>query len=240
MRRFLIPLRPVREAQKLEGTGFRFVAKFNKSGETLMNYFLKPVIAVAMFAFLATSNVQAGEHEKMVIALKTGDFELVETDISDLAIGESKTIETDEGKVIDVLRTADGAEIYVDGELLEMDSEGLHEQGLHEKHMVRKHVEVICDDDEECDHNVFVMAGDDADGEWVTDGGNHIVIDREIELTCSADENETECSEKMVWISDDGEELEGDFDLEELHEMHGEAGDNHKVIMIKKKVVKDD
>ncbi len=37
-----------------------------------------------------------------------------------------KTIETDSGKIIDILRTADGAEIYVDGELLEMnfDDEG--------------------------------------------------------------------------------------------------------------------
>ncbi len=57
----------------------------------------------------------------MVIALNTDDFNLHETDISELTIGESQTIGTDSGKVIDLLRTADGVEVYIDGELLDMD-----------------------------------------------------------------------------------------------------------------------
>ena len=44
-------------------------------------------------------------------------------------LGESQTIETNNGKVIDLLRTADGVEIYVDGE-----GEG------HKVIMIRKHV----------------------------------------------------------------------------------------------------
>ena len=97
--------------------------------------------------------VQAETEETMIIALKTDDFELMKTDISTLAIGESQTIETEGGKVIDILRTADGAEIYVDGELLEMD---IDHEGLHQEHSMTRHIEIICNDDEERDENVIV------------------------------------------------------------------------------------
>jgi len=195
-----------------------------------MKGYLKPVFALAAIALLAAGNIQADTEEKMIIALKTDDFEMTETDVSSLAIGESQMIETDSGKVIDILRTADGVEIYVDGELLEMsfDSEGLHEESLHGDHMIKKHVEIICDNDEECDKNVFVMTGDDS--------GENIVIHKEIELTCTAEEEGNDCSDKMVWVSD-GEEI----DLKELHEMHMDGeGEGHKVIMIKKHVVVED
>jgi len=126
-----------------------------------MKHYLKPVFVLATFAFLAASSVQAETEEKLVIALKTDDFELTETDISALAIGEGQTIETESGKVIDILRTVDGAEVYVDGELLEMNFD--HE-GLHEEHMVRKHVEIICDEDEEgtnCDEKLIWVSEDE-------------------------------------------------------------------------------
>ena len=182
--------------------------------------------------------MQAEVEEKMIIALKTDNFELTETDVSSLAVGESQTIETDNGQVIDLLRTTDGVEIYVDGELLEMsfDSEGLHEESTHGNHMIRKHVEIICDDNEECDKNVFVLTGDDTDiASFITDDGENIVIHRDIELSCSDDEG-TNCSDKMVWVSE-GE----DMDLEELHEMHMQGeGEGHKVIVIKRHVVTED
>jgi len=204
-----------------------------------MKGYLKPVFALAAIALLATGNTQADTEEKMIIALKTDDFEMTETDVSALAIGESQTIETDSGKVIDLLRTTDGVEIYVDGELLEMsfDSAGLHEESSHGDHMITKQVEIICDNDEECDKNVYVMTGDDTDiTGFVTDSGENIVIHKEIELTCTADEESTDCSDKMVWISD-GE----DIDLKELHEMHMDGeGEGHKVIMIRKHVVTKD
>jgi hypothetical protein len=154
-----------------------------------MKHFMKAIFSLAALAFLAAGSVQAGIEEKMVIALKTDDFELQNTDVSDLAIGESQTIETDSGKIIDILRTADGVELYVDGELLEMDFDG---EGLHQGHEVQKHVEIICDDDE------------------------------------------TSCSEKMVFISDDE-----NFEIEELHEMHAD-GKDHKIIVIRKEVVIED
>ena len=148
-----------------------------------MKHYLKPVFALATFAILAASSVQADTEEKMIIALKTDDFELTETDISALAVGEGKTIETESGKVIDILRTTDGVEIYVDGELLEMNFD---HDGLHEEHMVRKHVEVICDGDEECDEMVWISDAEHIDLEELhemhkgEEGHKIIVIKKEI------------------------------------------------------------
>ena len=92
------------------------------------------LLAVAVFT-LGSASLSAGE-DKMVIALTTDDFELAETDVSDLEIGDSETIYTQSGKTIDLLRTADGIEIYVDGELLELGS--LHGEGHHEKVIIIK------------------------------------------------------------------------------------------------------
>ena len=148
-----------------------------------MKQYLKPVFALATFAFLAASSVQADSEEKMIIALKTDDFELTETDISALAIGEGQTIETESGKVIDILRTPDGVEIYVDGEMLEMDFD---HDGLHSEHMVKKHVEVICDSDEGCEEMIWISDDEDIDLEELhkmhegEEGHKFIVIKKEI------------------------------------------------------------
>ena len=197
-----------------------------------MKHLLKPVFALAIFVILASTSAQADTREKMIIALKTADFELTETNISALAIGEAQTIETENGRVIDILRTADGAEIYVDGELLEMNFD---DEGLHEEHMVRKHVEVICEDGKECDKNVFILKSDDRHTlTLMGDEGKNIFIHKEVELSCSDDEEGSSCSEQVVWISD-GEEIE----LEELHRMHKDS-EGHKVFVIKKEIVTED
>ena len=144
-----------------------------------MKHYKKAIFSSAVLALLAATCVQAGSEEKIVIALKTDDFELQKTDVSEMVIGESQTIETDSGKVIDILRTADGVELYVDGELLEMDFSG---QGLHEEHMVQKHVEIICDDEESsCSKEVVIISdGEDFDLEELHeirgDGENHKII----------------------------------------------------------------
>ena len=197
-----------------------------------MKHYLRPVFALFAFALLISASVYAETREKMVIALQTDDFELAETDISTLAIGEAKTIETDSGKVIDILRTNDGAEIYVDGELLEMN---FNDDNLHEEHMMEKHVEIVCHDEEECEENIFVISGDgDEESKWVTAEGEHVSIHREMEVTCSDDEEGSRCNHQMILISDDE-----DIDLEGLHEEH-EGGEGHKIIMIKKVHVTED
>ena len=139
------------------------------------------------------------EETKMVIKLITDDFELAETDISDLEIGDLETIVTDSGRVIDLLRTEDTVEVYVDGELLDI--------GLHSDHhvAVHKNVEVICgqegeyeewvvvSDGEECSfdldalhsegHGAVIIHGDDVDLDFEDFDGEHetkvIVIRKE-------------------------------------------------------------
>ena len=196
-----------------------------------MKHYLRPVFALFVLTLLTSASVLADTREKMVIALQTDDFELAETDISTLAIGEAKTIETESGKVIDILRTKDGAEIYVDGELLEMN---FSEDSLHEEHMMDQHVEIICDGEDECDENIFVLSGDLHEAsEWVTADGEHVSIHSEVEITCD-DEEGSDCSHEMILISDDG-----DIDLEVIHEEHG-SGEAHKRIVIKKVQVTED
>lgn len=195
-----------------------------------MKRYLKPIFTISAFALIAANSVYA--ETEMVIALKTDKFELTETDISTLAIGEAKTIETDSGSIIDILRTPDGAEIYVDGGLVEMDFD--HE-GMHEGHMIRKHVEVICEDDEDCDEHVITIMGSDEDiPHWVNEEGENVFIHKEIEISCTDEEDETRCEDKMIWVSDGG-----DINLEEIHEMHEGEG-AYKVIVIKKQTTSQD
>lgn len=197
-----------------------------------MKHLLRPAFALLSFALLTSASVFAETQEKIIIALQTGDFELAETDISNLAIGEAKTIETDSGKIIDILRTNDGAEIFVDGELLEMN---FGDEDLHAEHMMTKHVEVLCDGEDGCDENIVIL---DSEGnetsEWVMSDGNHVSISHDVEITCSDDEDGTHCDHQMVFISDDG-----DIDLDAIHEAHGSEDVNTRIVIKKVDVTKD-
>jgi len=78
-------------------------------------------LAFTILALLGSTMAAAHDdthHEKVVVALKTDTADLAEADISDLDVGDAKTVYTEDGRTIDILRTADGAEIYVDGELI--------------------------------------------------------------------------------------------------------------------------
>ena len=192
-----------------------------------MKHLLKPILALTYLTFLASLSISAQAQEKMVIALKTSDFELTETDISSLAIGESKTIETESGKVIDILKTREGAEIYIDGELLEINQP-------HDGRMIESHVEIVCEDEENCDKDIVVIADHDTElSDWMTDEGDQVFIHKEIIHACSDDEK-TSCSEQTVRI-----DRHDDVDFEELHELH-EGREQHKVIVIKKDILVED
>ena len=165
-----------------------------------MKHFLKPVLALASFAVFCTTPVQADtleKPEKLVIALKTNDFELTETDVSELAIGQAQTIETESGRVIDILRTADGVEIYVDGELLEMNAENVDQPDAGNHVFIHNEIELSCTHDDEegtsCDeHVIWTSDGEEIDHEELHemhkdlevsgDGKEHkvIVIKKEI------------------------------------------------------------
>ena len=197
-----------------------------------MNYLLKPVFTLVVIIFLASTTAQASSDEKMIIALKTDNNALLETDISELAIGEAKRIETSSGKVIDILRTAEGAELYVDGELLEMDFDDETSHFEHKiKHKIKKHVEIVCDENEECDETEIVFSDEDVLLDWVSEDDVNIIINKDIEFSCKDDEDGTSCSDKVVWVS-----AGDDIDLEEIHEIH-QGDDDHKVMVIRKKVV---
>ena len=169
------------------------------------------ILLTGIFFFCASAATAGDEvdkvvEEKIVIAVSTDEFDLEETDLSHLAVGDAETIVTESGKTIDLLRTEDGVEIYIDGELLDV---GMGDGELHGSHkIVHADVEIICDEDEECEENV-----------WISEDGN---IDLEA-LHAAGDH-------KVIMIHEDAEHGEMDVDVEVLHEGHETA---HKVIKIK-------
>ena len=109
-----------------------------------------------LLTFIYAGIAFAGDKEKIVIGLKTNDFEVAETDISNLTIGESETIVTESGKIIDLMRTADGVEVYVDGELMdmphlaEMAADGSGHHKMHERVVIECEVDEADDVATEC------------------------------------------------------------------------------------------
>ena len=136
-----------------------------------------PLLMVAAVLMLAAAALAAGaeEHHRMVVALITDDFELPETDLSHLEIGDAETVYTQSGKTVDLLRTEDGIEIYVDGELLET---GWHGDRLHEgHHIVHEHLEIECESESDCESEHLEL-------EALHEGGHHekvIVIRKDAE-----------------------------------------------------------
>lgn len=194
-----------------------------------MKYLFRPIFALAIVALLSATSIQANNQEKMIIALKTDGNELVHADISELAIGEAKTIETDDGTVIDILRTADGAELYVDGELLEMEYDA---EGMHADHMIKRHVVIICEDDENCNETEIIFADNDSDMlTWVSEDGASVFINKEIEFSCTDDDEGTGCADQLVWVTEGD-----DIDIERIHELH-QGEDGHKIMVIRKKII---
>ncbi len=61
------------------------------------------IFTLLMITLFAIPAVNAGEEKKMVVAIATDSFTLEETDISSLAVGEARTIETESGQVIGVI-----------------------------------------------------------------------------------------------------------------------------------------
>jgi len=146
----------------------------------------KAFLVPAMVLFiLATVNAGAGEPDgapedpEWVVALSTEDFEIAETDVSHLAIGDAETIHTESGKTIDLLRTEGGLEIYVNGELLDLGLEGAH--GGYQ--VVHTHVDIDCESDLDCEETIWMSDDDEYDLESLHSDGHHeklIVIKEEV------------------------------------------------------------
>ena len=182
---------------------------------------LAGIFIIASFSATAGDDVDVVVEEKIVIALSTDDFELEETDLSHLAVGDAETIVTESGKTIDLLRTEDGIEVYVDGEVLDI-------EGAHESHHSVHKINIICDDDEsECDEMKWISEDGEFDITKHMDGdGKYIVIHGEgdvLEIEELAD-GPHEAHGTVHVIRKHGE----DVDIE-LHEEH-----EKEIIIIKK------
>lgn len=209
------------------------------------------LLASSLALFFFTGTAIAGDQEKMVVALKTSDFEVAETDISELAIGEAKTILTDSGKTVDILRTENGVDIYVDGELMEMPAmDGAHDHEIHQN----VEIECITDSrdtegsDTDCDHDMMFISDEDLDFEATgEDGAERKVLVKRIHHECESDQ-QGECEHERVWVSD-GSDMEshqagaGTHKIVRIHKSHD--GDENtdataeKIIIIKKKSEQD-
>ncbi|MBT8055248.1 MAG: hypothetical protein KJN69_15230 [Gammaproteobacteria bacterium] len=149
----------------------------------MMMFVLGSIFLAGFTAAGAGEPAEAVHEEKIVIALSTDDFDLPETDISHLGIGDAETIHTESGKTIDLLRTEEGVEIYLDGERLDMGTEG--DEGLHGEHAVmHKRVEVVCETEDDCEETVWMSGDEEIDVESLHGEGQHrkvIVIKEKVE-----------------------------------------------------------
>lgn len=176
-------------------------------------------------ALLAASVAPAGETEhqhELKIMLATDGDDVIDTDISDLEVGESQSFVTKSGKTIDIIRTAEGAEVYIDGELQELGFGDLEAHGEHV--IVHRDVEVECisDNPEACEEHEFVFVEADGDYSYSTGADEDGFVHKRVEVIC---EDNGEC-EKTVWVSGDEEDLQ--------------ATEGHKVIRIHEESSHDD
>lgn len=184
------------------------------------------LLVAAIITFSGTSVAAGGEPErvaeqKIVVALKTDDFEIQKTDLSHLAVGDAETIVTDSGKTVDLLRTEDGIEVYVDGELIDP---GSHHGEHHAVHKIK----IICgDDDEDCGELPEISDVLDIDIKQFHGGDQKIIVmrgeDEEWEVE-SLGEGAHEVHGTLHIVREFDE-----LDADEMHEEH-----ERKVIVIRK------
>jgi hypothetical protein len=129
------------------------------------------VSALMLTAPLLASSAAAEQevHRKHVIKVMTDGAEVIEADVSHLQPGESEVFVTESGSTVDLLRTADGMEIYIDGELVDAapDEAVLARLHLAEEHVAGEHgeeftwtedIDIDCqaEDEETCAELIFL------------------------------------------------------------------------------------
>jgi hypothetical protein len=105
-----------------------------------------------MSGFLFGGAAFAGDQKEMIIDLETEDFHIEQLNISDFETGDTETIYTDGGKTIDVVKTDAGADIFIDGEKLDLpdlDIHSLHADSEEARYII---VDIECEAeaDEDC------------------------------------------------------------------------------------------
>lgn len=179
-------------------------------------------VLVLSGAMAALAGGEAADVEKkIVIALSTDDFEIEETDLSHLAVGDAETIVTEDGKTIDMLRTEDGIEVYVDGELLDMG------HGEHAGHHVMHRIEIFCEEgEEECEEMEWISEDGDVNLTTHLESGHKVIMIKGDEEAWDV-ETLTEVDGNVHIVK----KIAEDAELDELHE-----ASEHDVIIIRKKV----
>ncbi len=172
--------------------------------------FLLPMLAILALSFTHFTNAET----QVEVSVTDGDFEMLNTDLSHLAVGESEILYSN-GKEITLTRTESGVDVLVDGEELDADFAFLKSECN-----VEINVDAHCDDCEVAyaEMNVIMLksSGDTEN----------------MQVTCMSGDSDGH----YVWASDDVSEqitrtIEVRTSGEELHE-----GSEHTVIMIKKHV----
>ena len=185
------------------------------------------MIVLILLAGIALNPTWAGgDHHQVKIKIIGDDFELDETDISGLAVGESMTFYTDNGREVFVTREDGGFDISIDGESLDLPRLSNSYHGIKVIHK-----EIICDGDLECDHE-FINIHAAGDFELLELMGEELALDIEIfqDFECG---NEEECNHTVkIWHSEDGELME----LLEHGNFEGLHGDGKEIIIIKRQI----
>ena len=189
------------------------------------------MIVMILLAGIALNPTWAGgENYQAKIKIIGDDFELDETDVSSLEVGESMTFYSDEGREILVTREDDGFDISIDGESLDLPRlVGGADGGHHGIKVIKK--QFMCDSDEECDHE-FINIHEDTDMQLLHFAGDELALDIEVlhELHC---DNEEDCDHAVKIWHDSGDM---DFELEDSSVLDFTDEDGSNVIIIKRRL----
>lgn len=129
-------------------------------------------------------------HTEKVIAIDSGNGSLIELDVSDLQDGEAMEAIGEDGTRVDVIKSADGLELYVDGQLLDEFGRAMELASDKDLHMIR----TACDDEgetEQCAHVTALVK----EHLTLTDGED---ISKIIKIDCRS---EDECMD-LAWIDE--------------------------------------
>ena len=121
-------------------------------------------------SYLTSGPAVAGGQEPEIIEVMAEDFVIGPLDISHLENGDSETVFTEDGRTIDILRSIEGIEIFIDGEPLGLPS--LHH---HEGSSIELEIECISDDHQGCSNSDQLIVNEDHDVMVIKDthGSSH-------------------------------------------------------------------
>lgn len=175
-------------------------------------------------ALLLNTPTQAGDsgHTTHLVRIAAGDSDIIEADISDLGLGESRSFVTESGRTVDILRVQEGIELYLDGELIEAGklSAGLDDHlALHEEVLT---VECEAEAESNCSALIEDLAQAQADDMKV------IIARHHVDEICGQQGN----CDRSVWIDKDG-----DVTIDVDNDAHREI--DHEVIVIRKEIRAD-